>query len=410
MIANLAVLAAGELATRGLTFLAFVHIARVLEPASFGMVETALAVMMFATLGVEQGFGILGAREIARDRAAACGLADRVVSTQMLFALAVFALLAASAAALPMPRPLAVLLVGFGLSLFGVPFLLPWVFQGRGEMVWYAAPAVLRQAVFLAAVWLVVAAPRDLGRLPVAEILAVASAGLCYAVVYRRRLGRLRARPRNVDMRLLRESAPIGGSQLIWALRMYLPVVVVSALLGSEATGYFGPGHRIVMVFQALVGVYFTNLLPDMALTAQRAPAELSPLLRRSVHLVAWPTLALATAASFGAAPLLGWVFGGQYVVEESVRSLAVLMWTIPVLGWRRNGRTALIALDQQRVEFRCALVGIALLLVLLPIGVRAFGIAGAGGAMLLSELAATALTWLALRSALGRGAPPVSP
>jgi len=391
-------------ATRGLTFLAFVHIARVLDPRAFGVVETALAVMMFATLGVEQGFGILGAREIARDRGATCGFVDRVVSTQFVLALGVFGLLAGAVWGLPVKRELAALLTGLGVSLFGVPLLLNWVFQGRGEMFWYAAPTVLRQAVFLAVALVVIGAPEDVRLLPIAEVAAIGSAGICWFVVYQRKVGPVSIRPRNVDSRLFRDGSPIGGSQLIWALRMYLPVVVVSALLGAESTGYFGPGHRIVMVFQALLGVYFTNLLPDMSLLAHRAPEKLGRMLRRSMHLVTWPALALAGATVFGAPLMLEAIFGSQYVVPEAVRSLVVLTWTIPLLGWRRNGRTALIVLNLQAAEFRCALAGIALLVVLLPLLVSTLGIVGAGWAMVLSELAATVLTWIVLIGALRRG------
>lgn len=397
LVTNLGILGIGELLTRGLTFVAFAHLARTVAPEAFGQIEWALAVMMFCTLVVDQGFGFLGAREIARDPEVTAGFVDRAVSSQVVLAAAVFALLVAAALLLPLDPVLGTLLVGFGISLFGLPFFLIWVFQGRSEMLWVALPQVLRQAVFLAGVVWLVRGADQLTWLPLAEIAAVAAASLSCVVVYRLRVGRAPRVRLRVDREILREVLPIGGSQLIWALRMYLPIVLMLFLVGERETGLFGVAHRIVMVFQSLLGVYFTNLFPTISRASAVSDQRLWQLLKPSLHLVWWPTAAFAVGMAFASPWVLGVVFGSEFVTPSSIGSLVVLSCVIPVLGWRRHGRSALVALNMQRADFRCSLVGIVLLVVLLVPLARTYGPLGGSAAMLVSETVATLLTWLAL-------------
>ncbi|HSG09198.1 MAG TPA: oligosaccharide flippase family protein, partial [Longimicrobiales bacterium] len=91
-LSNLTLLGAGEILTRALTFVAFAYLGRVLEPSSFGLVGSVLAVMMLGTLLVDQGLGTIGARDVAMDISVAPTTIDRVVSAQLLLAIGVVCL------------------------------------------------------------------------------------------------------------------------------------------------------------------------------------------------------------------------------------------------------------------------------------------------------------------------------
>ena len=396
---NLAILGLGELLTRLLTFVAFVHLARVLTPEWFGLVEVALAVLMVAMLVVDQGFPTYGTRELARDPACANLLVPRLVSIQLVLALVTYAALAAIVVALPLTEKLTSLILGLGLSLLGVPFMLLWVFQGRKQMFWVTAPQVVRQLVFAGVVLLMIQGPEHLLRLPYAEIAAVAVSALMFVAVYRAGGGRLSPSLRISGCRaLFAEALPIGGAQLIWVLRMYLPIILLATLVEQSVVGRFGAAHRLMMVVQTLVGVYFVNLFPTMSETAQESSKALVHLLHRSLSLVTWPVAAGALATTMGAAPLIGLVFGDSYMQPDSISVLAVLIWIIPILVWRRHLRSALITLDQQRTDFLCSLAGIALLAVLLPVLTIMQGAVGTAWAMVVSEALAVGWTFLCLR------------
>lgn len=396
---NLAILGLGEGLTRILTFVAFVHLARVLTPEWFGLVEVALAVLMVAMLVVDQGFPTYGTREVARNPACVNDLVPRLVSVQLVLAIVTYVVLAAIVVALPLNEKLTALILGLGLSLLGVPFMLLWVFQGRKQMFWVTAPQVVRQLVFAGVVLLMIQGPEHLLRLPYAEIAAVAVSALMFVAVYRAGGDRLSPSLSLAGSRaLFAEALPIGGAQLIWVLRMYLPIILLATLVEQTVVGRFGAAHRLMMVVQTLVGVYFVNLFPTMSETAQGSGAALARLLHRSLSLVTWPVAAGALATTLGAAPLIGLVFGDSYMQPDSISVLAVLIWIVPILVWRRHLRTALITLDRQRSDFLCSLVGIILLVVLLPILTVMHGAVGTAWAMVVSEAAAVGWTFICLR------------
>jgi PST family polysaccharide transporter len=283
-----------------------------------------------------------------------------------------------------------------GLSLFGLPFLLNWAFQGRGEMLCFTFPQVLRQFVFLICVMVAINEPEQLMRLPLAEVAAVAAAAACYVALYHCHGFRLRMRLRHpIDRDLVRQALPISGSQIIWALRMYLPVLLLLFLAGNEKTGLFGVSHRVVMVFQALLGVYFTNLFPIISQASAVSVRELYRLITRSSLLVSIVTSLLGVGVLFLAPWLIELVYGASFVDPDSVWTLVILVWIIPILGLRRHATYSLIAFDLQRIEFWWSLFGAVLLVLLLGPLASEWGPIGAACAMVVSELFATVGVWI---------------
>lgn len=396
---NLVVLSGGEALTRAITFVAFVYLARVFEPAVFGLVELTLAVMMFCTLAVNQGFGMLGTREIARSPDETHWLVSRIVSAQLILSVVVYAALVSIVLCLPIGDRLTILLLGYGVSLFAVPFSLNWVFQGRQQMMWVALPQVLRHAVFLIFVLLLIRRPEQVVTLPLAELAAVAAASVMYVLAYTRSGESVTVNVRaGLDRRLFAESLPIGGSQMIWVLRMYLPTLMIGFLADQTSVGLYGAAHRIVMVFTAIMQVYFVNLFPIMSQASTDSAGQLTSLMHRSLRLLIWPSLVLALATSSAAATLISFVFGQQYAAPESVAVFSVLIWIIPVLAWRSHCRNALIAINRQREDLVCSLIGLALLIGFLIPSIHAYGAMGSAWVMVFSELATTILLWWRLR------------
>lgn len=395
---RLLVLGLGEALSRVFAFIAMGYLYRVLGEQHYGRLESTLAVMMFGTLLVEMGLSVVGAREVARRPAEGASLVGRVVSWQLLLALATNALLATVVIGLGLDPVRRRLLLGFGLSLILLPFSLYWLFQGRSQMLRYAAPRALRYAVFLTAVLLLVKTPGDVGRLPWAEVLAVGGMGLGFLLLYWQGGERLRLWPRErLDTKLLLEGLPVGGSNLIWALRMYLPFLLLDGLAGPAAVAVYGAAHRVLMVYQGGLDVYFTRLLPMLSETSARSRTALRRLLGNSLHLLFWPTVALALVVTWQARTIIGLIFGAP----DAGVLLAVLFWLAPVLALRRHGRLTLICLGRQRAELLCSIAGVLLLLALLAPLNALYGAVGAAWAMLASEALATLLTWLVLAARL---------
>src|SRR5215510_5785755 len=130
LVANLGLLATGELLSKVFTLVAFAHLARVLGPVSFGNVEFALAVIFIFSLLIDLGLGIYGAREIAKDRVFIPSITQRVVSTRCWLTLITLGGLVLFVSVMRLPWEVRWLLLLFGLTLIPMPLLLQWVFQG----------------------------------------------------------------------------------------------------------------------------------------------------------------------------------------------------------------------------------------------------------------------------------------
>jgi O-antigen/teichoic acid export membrane protein len=103
-------------------------------------------------------------------------------------------------------------------------------------------------------------------------------------------------------------------------------------------------------------------------------------------------------------------VFGARFAGSEASSTLAVLIWLLPLITWRRHYSDALIALRHQGEELACSLFGLGVL-VALTVNLRpsTSGISGGAWAMVVAESAGMAMTWWRLRRYLGV-ANPVSP
>lgn len=399
---GLIVIGAGEAAARLLTLGMMMWLSRRFDVVSYAALETTLAAVMFGMLAIEMGFAVVGIREIARDRDAGARLVPKVIAVECALAVAVAALFVALAAALPIDPPLPVLLAGFGASLLGVPFLLHWVFQGLDRPVAYAVPRVLRSGVLLVGAVLLVRGPEDVPWLCAAEAASVAVTAACCVALHVFAGGSVKPDWSGLrDRTLVRESVPVGLSNLLWALRTYLAVPVIAATGDAGETGGLAAALRIVMIYNAALDVYFTRLFPRVSLAAQSSPADLRTLLVRSAWLVTLPAAAVAAGVTWGAPAVVSTVFGDGVRPEDATAVLALLAWLAPVLAIRRHVRTGLITAGLQRADLVSSVAGVALLVALLAAFVPSAGAAGAAWAMLVSEAVSTVFAAVLLAPAI---------
>ncbi len=426
---NLATLGVGEVACRVATLVAFVHLARTLTPSGYGQIELTLAILMILTLVVDQGLGTFGTREVAREPGLAGPYTSRVICLQLGAAIIVFAGTILVYLFSPLDRTLRLLLIGYGASLLGFPFHLQWLFQGLRQMRRVALPQVLRWGLFTALVFVLVKQPSDILMIPLSEIIAVTVGAALYLFYLWRLHGQRSAAGSagilpavgaqesclrcTIDLaggtsrqgtrapsntKLMKESLPIGGSNLIWAMRMYLPTVLVGTMAAQASVGYFGTAHRVLMAFQTFVNVYFVNLLPLVTEKMHRSPGHVGGLIRRSAILTGTACLLMALVVTASARSLIGLIFGEVYAASESPILLSVVIWVIPIFVLRNHARSALIAMGRQRIEMICSLVGLVGLVGAGTLATAFYGPRGTAWAMIGSEVLATSLSWAAVK------------
>lgn len=399
LIKNFAFLTAAEIFSKILTFAAFAYLARLFGPAGFGNIEWAATALMCAGLVVDQGFSAFGAREIARSPSDTQKLVTEIVTARFLLAAFSYAVILASAIWLVQDRKIAQLLMIYGLSLWALPFLLQWVFQGHDRMHLVAVTQVIRQTVFVSVVVVFVRGTGELLWVGVAEVAAVTSASVFSILVYRRLFGEHKFSRPALSGKIFREGVPIGLSQMFWVIRMFGATFILGLVATAEDTGYFAGAMRIYIALHTFVWLYYFNMLPTLSRMWKEGSDKLAGEIRRSIRLVSALSL-IGGVIWIAAAPMvMATVYGPEFS-----RGGAALQWlagaciAAALSGHYRYG---LIAAGHQRQEMLATGVGSVCAMILIPIGYLKAGIGGAAAALLAAECVVLACSWLIARRSL---------
>jgi PST family polysaccharide transporter len=396
---NFLFLSFGEGLAKLLTFASFSYMARTLGPWNYGLVEFTLALMVFFTLPVDLGLGSYGAREIARNPKNAERLLREITGLRLALALCSMAALGIFVAVIHKSIELKLLLLLYGVSLVGGPFLLQWFFQAHDQMHWVGMASIIRQMGFAATVFALCRKHTPLIYIGVAECFSVtAVASFCVYVAHRRmhfpwpkpelRLSHL--------LEHLREAYPIGLTELAWAFMWYFCTVLLGFVFADRSLGWFGASHRALMALHTFVWLYFFNLLPSISRCVARPNRDLLQLMDASIRFAAWVGLFAAGVLTIIAPVLLSLLYGPAF--RAGGASFGVLAWMLPVAMLSGHHRYILIAYNHQKTLLWCTAwsgaAAVALGFMLVPL----FGGVGAAWALLLANILNLALVYLAVK------------
>jgi O-antigen/teichoic acid export membrane protein len=378
-------LSGGEALSKIFAFLAFAYLARLLGPDTFGDIEFALAVTLFFNLIVEGGLGILGAREIAKDEKSVLSLTFHVVIIRCFLAVGAFLLLLVFAVISQKSEQEKHLVILYGLTLFGTPGLLQWVFQGLDRMQWVAISTVIRWSFFAGFVFLFIFDPKQVWVVPLIELGVIGCVVVFNFGVFRYFFGPLWQRfDFSFCLFLLRQAIPIGLTQVTWGLRAYLPIIMLGLMVGGETVGWFGAAHRIVIALHAFVWMYFFNLYPSISRCTKQPPEALQILVGKSIQVTAWVGVFIGATGTLLAGPVMNIVYGSQF--DTAANGFKVLIWLISFILISGHYMYTLFAFNKQWFEFITAICGAIIIILLNLLIIPRYGFLGAAWTLLCSE------------------------
>lgn len=400
---NFAALGGGEALARLVAFAVTVYVARVLGPAPYGVIEVALAIVLYssriADFGVDLGLGV---REIAADPKRLRSLAPSVMTGRT----AISAVLAAALAAfglLLLPSPEGPVLAVYGLSLLAVGLSTRWIHIGRERTVPVSVARLLGELAMVALVLSFVRSADDLLRVPWAKVFGDLLAATVLYLWLRRDGVRLmpawdwgRVRP------LVRRAGNLVLSALLGLMIYNADLLFLRFFRDAATVGHYAAAYALVSFLTNLGLSFATSLLPTLTRLGRTPHDQRS--LYRTAHLQAFTVgLPVAIGGGFVAAGIIGLVYGDLYA--SSVLPLQILLWTVPVGFARDVAVMGLVAREEEARVMRLtgwsALLNVLLNVALIP----GFGILGAATATVVTETVRMLLAcWLAARRGL---APP---
>lgn len=341
---------AGEVLSKLCVFAAFAYLARVLGPAGFGLIELALSITLFFVMAVDGGLGSYGARVVSARPEEAPRLLAQITTVRAIAAVLAYVPILLGSLYYGMPG--AGMLAVYGLVVFVVPLFNQWLFQGFRAMHLVAAGTALRNVVFAVVVFAFVRRGADLRLVALAEVAGAAALAVFTTVALRRVL-RIAPEPSDLfggAMRMLRQSWPLGASEVTWAALWYSPGIVLGALSTNEQLAWLAGPLRIVLALHTFVWLYFFNLLPALSRALVSGDHEWRNLTRRSLRTSMWVAGLVALTGTVFAPVIIQTVYGAAYAA--AALPLQIVIWMIPLAWFSGHFRYTLIAAGEQRWEF----------------------------------------------------------
>ena len=381
---NTAALAVSKVATLGLSFIVWVHLARTLNAEGVGVLTFGTALLAYFLLLITLGIDAVTVREIARDPGRTADLVPTVLGIRLSLLVLGGGAYLAMVLGLPRFAPDRTVLLVLGGMLVVRAVQLDWVYQGIEEMGVIAVRDVAASVLAAGAAVLFVRAPDDVVPAAMAIVAGPLLSNLSLLVGYSRRF-RLafprfdRARWRAV----LIPSIPLMASVFLSEVYYSLDKVMLEALRTTAEVGQYGVAYKVLSLAIAPAAVLYGAFYPALANAVgdadqMRAVGEAYARVQFGVG------LAVAAGGVVVAPALVPAVFGPDYAVAGPALQLLLLnagvmyvamAYGVPLMAWDRQG-------DYFRAVATGAIANIGPNVLL----IRPFGIEGAALATLLSE------------------------
>lgn len=396
---RLAAVFGGELVNKGSVVVAFMWLARTLDPAAYGQVEWALSLTMVLTLFADAGLSTWAAAQVAAEPSQTPRLIAQVGWLRLLLAIPSYLLLLAIAWLYGGQAGSALAI--YGLVLWLTPFFLQYTFNGLLRTGWAALGNAVRGLTFLLMVVLTVHPGASPARVATAEVMGAAALALCNVLVLRTMFDlRVPIRVGLDGLRLiLQRSWRIGATELTWGVHWYSGLILLGYLATSPDAAWHSASLRLVMALHTGVWLYLYVLLPNLARVVSRDPAAWAEIVAESLRLTSWAGCAVALVGTLGAETILTLVFGPPFVA--AVPAFRAAAWVVPVAWMSGHIRYSLIAAQQQQLDYRAGLIGAATTIVSTLVLAPSLRSAGSGIALLLGTIANAVAAWAFGRAVL---------
>ncbi len=387
-----------DIASRALRFVADVVLVRHFSQVVFGQLNLAqsLAIqgMGIATCGLDTA----GMRDIAKAPQATPTIAATVVMLRFVMGMFAWGATLAVTWFVPQYHDSFRMVALYGLSMFTGALTVGWVAQGRGLMHVVGLAMLATHAVYFVGVELVVLFRWPPIAVPLALVTAEAMCACGLFIWIVRAIGPLtRPLPLIDTLRFLRASLPIGGSNILRGITLASDVLVLGLFAGKSEVGLYAAAFKLYSLGLAVVALYLSVLLPDLARrTAQSRAAVMTGLLS-ALGRVLVAAIPMTLAGMLFAATALRLLFGPDF--ETATRALQILLLALPIALVGGHYHAALFAVGCQRHVLALLAIGtvihIAAKLLLVPF----FGITGAAWGTLAGEFAVMLCSWYVART-----------
>jgi O-antigen/teichoic acid export membrane protein len=385
ILSNMGALTLARGATAVMAFVTMVHLARVLEPAAFGMLMWALAYVAYFHLIPDLGLAVWGTREVARAPARVPELANLVLALRVPMAILTLGLFLGGVLLLDKPPLFKLVIAIQGGALLGAAISLEFVYQGIERMGILAVRNVIVAALTLGGVLTLVRTPDDVVLASGVLVMSLLVGNGWVFLTYRRDFGSIRLWRDRLPWRpVISQSLPIALSLVLVTINLNVDQLLLGLLRSPAEVGLYGAAYRILLAATIPAQIVVIAFLPTLSNSFgdRHSMSAQGHTLARVLFGLGLPI----GVAGILLAPDLIAIFGSQYAAAST--AFAILMVQGGLYYVNQLYGQALIAWNEQRRLLAAlgagAIVNVILNLLLIP----RYGIEGAAIATVLAEIA----------------------
>lgn len=393
MAKNFSWLLTGNIISGLINFLMIVYLARVLGSAAFGLLQFAMAFLVYLVLLVDSGLSLLGTREIAMEKERAGDISLNIFAVRLLIALVIFFISSIILFSTPLSAEMRLLFFATFLFVFYRAFNADWVFQGLEKMEYIALSKVLFSVLSFILIIFLVKGAGDLVKVPIVQFVFGIAVSITFLLLLFKYLV-------PVNFRLLHpglwsgyffQALPLGASIILIQIYNNLDTIMLGFMDKPSVVGYYNAAYKIFYVFVGLFATWQSTAIPVVSKRISgdlpRAKAFLEKYLRLTL-LAVLPAVILTFLAS---PMIINLVFGSEYL--EAALALRILIWALMALiVGSIYGVTILIPAGYFNAFFAAVALGAVVNIILNFILIPPFSFCGAAVATIIAEISAGTL------------------
>ncbi|HMK38280.1 MAG TPA: oligosaccharide flippase family protein, partial [Bacteroidota bacterium] len=248
-VGDMLAILAGDVGGRAVGFLVTLYLARVLAPASFGVINIGLAVLGYLSLLGSPGIQMVETRNAAAEDGGMPARAGAILSMRLALSPLLICLAYAAVTLGGVSGETRDVIALYSLSLVPMALSLDWLFQGKEDFRSVMISRLLNSVVFGLAVLALVRTEAQIRLTPIAFLAGNAAGTFFLGALYRRRFGlpAVRWNP-SIWVELLRTNVPAGTAMFLAQSVANLPPIAIGILLSNADAGVYSAGMKLIFV------------------------------------------------------------------------------------------------------------------------------------------------------------------
>ena len=313
LTANVGITTIGRVGQSALGFFAVAYMARVLGPASFGLLSYAGAMLTYFALLSSLGIHTYAGRAAAQavDRSIAVG---QMLSVLVILAVLSFGILLAATPFLHLTLQQRIILIVSGVEIVTGVGRITWAFSAVERMVVPTIAGICGTLGRLGFVLLLVHGPNGVVWAALSTGLAGLIASIIEIVAFMRIMPvRLRF-SLDLMMDTVRSSLPMTVSLIMTSIYNSCDAVMLGYLKGAQDVAFYGAAYKLTGVLNSVRDTYTQTSLPIVGLIYKRNPLAVVELVRRNINIALMVAVPIAVGGWITAPALVHLIFGARYL------------------------------------------------------------------------------------------------